>query len=363
MPIASTPPSPTNAPSLPLQDPTPKPHALPPHEQPTTTSEYSMSFLTTLMETYATLSQMVVELEQDKHTQALEILQLKKRVHKLEKKKRPKMHPNRGKIEAIDVDEGITLVDVETQEEVVTIDAEPRGRINQEEVVAMDVEPQERINQDNVNAASKGVSAAEPTVFDDEEITQKLHDEEFLKATARDNQEKVDMERALKLQRQYDDKEENIDWNVVAKQIQERHLDNIKKYQNLKMKPVSIAQAKKNMIIYLKNMTLFKPDKDVEEPKKKRVTDETLLQESFKKLRAAKVSGSESTQEIPSTVPKEMSEEDVHNMLEIVLVFKFNVEALQVKYPIIYWEIHTDGSRTYWKIIRVGGITEAYLSF
>nr|GEX97983.1 hypothetical protein [Tanacetum cinerariifolium] len=57
--------------------------------------------------------------------------------------------------------------------------------------------------------------------------------------------------------------------------------------------------------------TLFKPDKDVEEPKKKRVTDETLLQESFKKLRAAKVSGSKSAQEIPSNDPKEMSEEDV----------------------------------------------------
>nr|GFB09156.1 hypothetical protein [Tanacetum cinerariifolium] len=211
------------------------------------------------------------------------------------------MDPNSGggKIEAIDADEDITLVDVEKDEEVVTMDAEPQGRLNQEEV----------------NAASKGVSTVEPTVFDDEEVTmtiaqtliklkaeksklldeqiaQKLHDEEVLKATARDKQEKADMERALELQRQYDDKEENIDWNDVAEQIHERHLDNIKKYQKLKKKPVSIAQARKNMIIYLKNMarykmehfrgmtydkvrpifkreykkvqTLFKPDKDVE---------------------------------------------------------------------------------------------------
>nr|GEX41108.1 hypothetical protein [Tanacetum cinerariifolium] len=35
----------------------------------------------------------------------------------------------------------------------------------------MDVEPQRRINQEDVNAASKGVNAAEPTVFDDEEVT------------------------------------------------------------------------------------------------------------------------------------------------------------------------------------------------
>nr|GEV51801.1 hypothetical protein [Tanacetum cinerariifolium] len=146
-------------------------------------------------------------------------------------------------------DIGITLVDEETGEEV----------------VAMDAESQERLNQEDVNAASKGVSvvsapelvsAVEPTIFDDED-------------------------------------------------------------------------------------TLFKPDKDVQEPKKKRVADETLLQESFKKLRAIEVSRSESTQEIPSNDPKEMTEEDVQNMLEIVPVPEFKVEALHVKYPIIDWEIHT----------------------
>nr|GEX89316.1 hypothetical protein [Tanacetum cinerariifolium] len=260
-----------------------------------------------------------------------------------------------GKIESIDADEDITLVDMEKDKE--------------------------------------GVSAAEPTIFDDEEVTmkmaqtliklkaekaklldeqiaQKLHDKEVNKDAARDKQEKDDMKRA---------------------QVQERHLDNIRKYQNLKKKPVSIAQAKKNMIIYLKNMagykmehfrgmtfdkvrpifkreykkvqTLFNPDKDVEEPKKKRVDDETLLQESFKKLRAAEVLSFESSQEIPSNDLKEMTEKDVQNMLEFVLVSEFKVEALQVKYPIIDWEIHTEGSKTYWKIIRVGGITKAYQSF
>nr|GFA56468.1 hypothetical protein [Tanacetum cinerariifolium] len=46
---------------------------------------------------------------------------------------------------------------------------------------------------------------------------------------------------------------------------------------------------------YNKIQTLFKKNKDVQKTKKKRVDDETLLQESFKKLRAAEVSGSEST--------------------------------------------------------------------
>nr|GEY92271.1 hypothetical protein [Tanacetum cinerariifolium] len=84
---------------------------------------------------------------------ALEILQLKKRVKNIEKKKKSKStgfkrlkrvgttqrvksstdtvlgaqedaSKQEGKIAAIDVDEGITLVDVETDKEVVAMDAE-----------------------------------------------------------------------------------------------------------------------------------------------------------------------------------------------------------------------------------------------
>nr|GEU82883.1 ribonuclease H-like domain-containing protein [Tanacetum cinerariifolium] len=222
----------------------------------------------------------------------------------------------------------------------------------------------------------------------DEQMDKRLHDEEVKLVVAREKQEKYNLEKAKGLQQQYDDKQENIDWNIIAEQIQKKHLDNIRKYQSLKRKPVSIAQARKNMIIYLKNMagykmehfrgmtydkirsifereynkvqTLFKPDKDVEEPQKKRVAEETLLQESFKKLKAVEVLGSESTQETPTNDPKEMTEKDVKNMLEIVPLSEFKVKALHVKYPLIEWKIHSEGSRSYWKIIRVGGITEAY---
>nr|GFA05582.1 hypothetical protein [Tanacetum cinerariifolium] len=39
------------------------------------------------------------------------------------------------------------------------------------------------------------------------------------------------------------------------------------------------------------------------------------------------------------------------------------IDVMRVKYPIIDWEIHTKSSRTYWKIIRVRGITKAYQNF
>nr|GEY53748.1 putative reverse transcriptase domain-containing protein [Tanacetum cinerariifolium] len=160
------------------------------------------------------------------------------------------------RIEAIDADKDITLVDMETK---VDLGAKLQGRVEE---------------KDEVNVATKEVNVVEPIVFDDEE-----------------------------------------------------------------------------------------PDRD-EEPKKKRVAKETLLQESFKKLRAeVKVSGSKSTQDIPTDDPKEMSEEDVQNMLQIITVTEFKVEALQVKYPIIDWEIHSEGSRSYWKLARVDEIIEAYQSF
>ncbi|GJZ46023.1 putative ribonuclease H-like domain-containing protein, partial [Tanacetum coccineum] len=40
-----------------------------------------------------------------------------------------------------------------------------------------------------------------------------------------------------------------------------------------------------------------------------------------------------------------------------------NVEALQTKYPIIDWEVYTEDSRKYWKIIRVSDHTEVYQFF
>nr|GEV58963.1 hypothetical protein [Tanacetum cinerariifolium] len=53
---------------------------------------------------------------------------------------------------------------------------------------------------------------------------------------------------------------DNINWNEVVKQVQSRQSDVVRKYQVLKVKVVSVAQARKNMMIYLKNMTGFKMD-------------------------------------------------------------------------------------------------------
>nr|GEW13964.1 hypothetical protein [Tanacetum cinerariifolium] len=169
--------------------------------------------------------------------------------------------------------------------------------------VGMDADIQGRMEEDVI--AVKEINATEIL---DEQMAKRLQDEEIEQADAREKPEKEDLIRAKVLQQQYDQKQENIDWNVVAKHMQENHLDNIKRYQSLKRKPISIAQDKENMIVYLKNMagymiahfkgmtydqvrpifereynkvqTFLKPDRH-EEPAKKRAAKETLLQERY----------------------------------------------------------------------------------
>nr|GEU84061.1 hypothetical protein [Tanacetum cinerariifolium] len=227
--VAPTPTSPTHEPTPPSQEPItsppqaqsvtpppsppqaqPAPPSSPPQTQPTTTSTSYMTLLNTLLKTCTTLSH--------------------KRLRKVG-----------GRIEKIDDDEEITLVDMEIQDD---LGAELQGRLEEKY---------------EVNVAAKEVNDAEPTVFNDEEV----------------------------------------------RPIFERE--------------------------YNKVQTFLKPNRD-EGPTKKRGAEETLLQESFKKLRAKiEVSGSHSTQDTPTDDPKEMSKEDVKNMLQIVPVSEFKVEALQVK--------------------------------
>nr|GEX87158.1 hypothetical protein [Tanacetum cinerariifolium] len=192
-----------------------------------------------------------------------------------------------GKIVEIDANEDITLVDDETQ---VDLGVGLQGRT------------------DDVSVA-KEVSDVEPTMFDDEEVTltmaqtlikmkakkerllyeqmaKSLHDEEVEQAAAREKQEKDDLEKAKV------------------------------KYQSLKREPISVAQARKNMIIYLKNMVGYKMA---------HFRGMTYDKESFKKLKAVEVSGSHFTQDTPTDDPKEISEEEVKKMLEIVPGFEFKV--------------------------------------
>ncbi|GJV76028.1 hypothetical protein Tco_1507612 [Tanacetum coccineum] len=142
----------------------------------------------------------------------------------------------------------------------------------------------------------------------DERIAQKLNEEEMEKAAAREETVKEFIEKGFRGGTSSDN---------IIKDI---------KHSMKKASHSEIKQGRK-MMIYLKNMagykmgyfkgmsydkirpmfekeynkiqTLFQKDTKVEKTKTKRVAEETLLQESFKKLRTAEASSSEPIQEQP----------------------------------------------------------------
>nr|GEY41933.1 copia protein [Tanacetum cinerariifolium] len=80
-------------------------------------------------------------------------------------------------------------------------------------------------------------------------------------------------------------------------------------------------------------------------------------QESVKKLKTSEeVHGEVKT-------PDEVPEEKVKEMMQLVPIEEVYVEALQVKHHIIDWKVHTEGQRSYWKIIRLGGSSASYQFF
>ncbi|GJX82320.1 hypothetical protein Tco_0331801 [Tanacetum coccineum] len=93
----------------------------------------------------------------------------------------------------------------------------------------------------------------------------------------------------------------------------------------------------------------------------KRGTEEELDQESSKRQKTDE--SSELAEEPKDKEADELSQEELQYMMIVVLEQGMNVEALQIKYPIINWEIYTEGTRKYWKIIRVGNHTEVHHFF
>nr|GEW93823.1 ribonuclease H-like domain-containing protein [Tanacetum cinerariifolium] len=106
-----------------------------------------------------------------------------------------------------------------------------------------------------------------------------------------------------------------------------------------------------------KQLEDFIPMGSKEEAKRLKRKGLSLEQESVKKLKTLE----EVTKEAKS--PNEVPEETVKEMMQLVPIAKVYVEALQVKHLIIDWKVYTEGQRSYWKIIRLGGSSASYQFF
>nr|GEY90137.1 ribonuclease H-like domain-containing protein [Tanacetum cinerariifolium] len=84
-----------------------------------------------------------------------------------------------------------------------------------------------------------------------------------------------------------------------------------------------------------------------------------LDQGSSKRINISHTSGLKPLQEQQFKGSMGVSEEELKGMMQLVPLEEVYIEALQVKHPIIDWEIHYEGKRDYWKIIRLGDIYAA----
>nr|GEY03340.1 hypothetical protein [Tanacetum cinerariifolium] len=97
-------------------------------------------------------------------------------------------------------------------------------------------------------------------------------------------------------------------------------------------------------------------------PKKKKLQEQIDVQEEGERFKRKGLSlEQESAKKVKTS--DEVSEEELKQMMHLVPVKEVYVEALQVKHTIIDWEILTEGQRSYWKIIRLGGSTASYQFF
>nr|GEW18747.1 hypothetical protein [Tanacetum cinerariifolium] len=251
-------------------------------------------------------------LEQDKIAQALEIIKLKKRVRKLEKKRkltvsRLKRLRNVGTTQRIesstdtvmddqedaskqggiivdlDADKYVTLEEVEVKKTVkVEKNADVHGRHeeSQAEAYHIDLEHVDKV----LSMHEDEPKPAELQKVIEVVTTTKLMTEVIIAAapittatiTTAPNKGKgimVEEPKTLKKQARIEHDEayareleaelnKNINWDDVIEQVQRKEKEDnvVLRYPALKRKPQTEAQARKNMIVYLKNMVGFKMD-------------------------------------------------------------------------------------------------------
>nr|GEU70706.1 putative ribonuclease H-like domain-containing protein [Tanacetum cinerariifolium] len=201
------------------------------------------------------------------------------------------------------------------------------------------------------------------------------------KGRLEESQEKVyhlDLEHAQKFLSMQDDEAEPAELTEVKRK--EKQDITVLKYQALKRKPQTKAQERKNMMVYLKNMAGFKMDffkcmsyDDIRPIFEKHFNSiVAFLEKGEKELEeeASKQSKRKSETSEEKVAKKQKLNEEVEELkthLQIVPNDEDDVytEAtpLALKVPVVDYQIHSEHNKPYYKIIRVDGTYQLFLSF
>nr|GEY28852.1 hypothetical protein [Tanacetum cinerariifolium]GEY55747.1 hypothetical protein [Tanacetum cinerariifolium] len=145
----------------------------------------------------------------------------------------------------------------------------------------------------------------------------------------------------------------NINWDDVIEQVKRKEKEDnaVLRYPALKRKPQTESQARKNMMVYLKNMAGFKMDFFKEEEASK----------------ALKKKSESSEQQVAKKQKLDQEVEELKKHLKIVPNDEDDIyteaTALALKVPVVDYQIHIENNKPYYKIIRVDGTHQLFLSF
>nr|GEW60357.1 retrotransposon protein, putative, Ty3-gypsy subclass [Tanacetum cinerariifolium] len=428
------------SPPLPIaQPPSPQPQST----QSSHNAKISMDLLYTLLETCTTLTRRVEHLEHDKIAQTLEITKLKQRVKKLEKRTKLKVSKLRrlkrvGTSQRVDTSEDTFMDDVSKQGGIIAnIDADEDVTLKDVAAIAMDVdavekdaeieessdvqgrqaESQAQIYQIDLENAEKVLSMqddeVEPVELQEviEVVTTPKRMTEVVTAASatitdattlipvaaitiapsaarrrkgvviRDSEETSTPSIILHSEPKSKDKGKRIlleEPKPLKKQFQ---IEQDEAYaRELERKPQTEAQARKNMMIYLRNMVGFKMDyfrgvsyDDIRPIFEKyfnsnmaflEKTNEQMEEEDSRALKRAKESQAE------KAAKKHKLDEEVTELKKHIQIVPDNEDDIYIeatplarKVLVVDYVIHTENNKPYFKIIRANGTHQLFLSF
>nr|GEY56907.1 ribonuclease H-like domain-containing protein [Tanacetum cinerariifolium] len=354
------------------------PHDSPPRVTSLATDEGSMQHkLNELTDLYTRLQRQQTQMALKITAQDLEIASLKARIKMLEDKDREGAEPS-GE------DTTIKGRSLETGEEAGVDKSTERGSNDIEELVnvlifldagniltsegvqVVSVPPAIEVSTVSVPTGSGMVSTASLIFTTTSVVTP------YLRRKGKEKMVKSDTPKKKKLQEQIDvqvtrEMEEQLareDQRIDEQIFRDAEIARIHAEEELQVLIDGLDRNNETVAKYLQEYEQFAKDLSIGE-RIELINDLVKYQDNYAKVLKFKRKGLRLEQDSAKKVKtsEEVSKEDLKTMMQLVPVEEVYVEALQVKHPIIDWEIHTKGQRICWKIIRLGGNTAVYQFF
>nr|GEU57314.1 ribonuclease H-like domain-containing protein [Tanacetum cinerariifolium] len=371
-----------------------------PSHDPLPSGEDSLK-LKELMDLCTNLSNKVLDLESEvidiKSTYTAKIEKLESRVERLEEENRV-LNKLKGVHSIVDSDEPVMEKEESSKQERKIADIDADVKINLEKVQAevynLDLDHQEKVlsmlDVNNEEPADTLITAAEATkmivkvpkprkrrgviIQDPKETTTTVTVQPKVQAKDKGKVILFEEPKPLKRQVQIDLDEKvarqleaelnaDMNWNAVIEKLKrsERVTYAVMKYQALKRKPLTEAQARRNMIVYLKKMAGYKMNYfkrmsyDEIRPlfKKHYNYNQAFLNEMNEGIKVLEKEVRQEKEVEVESSKREDDDDDVHG----------DANSLALKIPIVDYKIHNERNKPYFQIIRAEGNHKMFISF